>query len=444
VAGSIDHGAGTRDIRALGGLWRTMPVTFAAALLGAAAMGGLPPLFGFLAKEEVYAATAEAGGVYAWFVTGAALIGNSVMFATVLIVALKPFIGQLPTGLRKAHETGIFVWFGPLLLGVIGLFAGIFSQVTHQFISNPMAPPALDEAVAITISVGFHLGAALYLSIVTIIVGVLLYRRSQAVRARLATLLARIGWGPDRGFDQVMRGLISGAFRLTNFLQPGRLDYYMRVTFVVIIGALWFSLIRADALPAMPAFPSLYFYEWAVLGILVLGLVVVANAPSRLAAVVSLGIQGLAVALLFMLLGAPDLSFTQFMVEILSVAILALVMTRLRLMPADRRPLREVIPELTIAIAGGLGFALFLITVSQIELDTSVSDFFTRYSYVIAHGRNIVNVILVDFRAVDTMGEIAVVLTTGAAILALVRIRVSKKDRAGVKRKRRALEGGGL
>ena len=70
-------------------------------------------------------------------------------------------------------------------------------------------------------------------------------------------------------------------------------------------------------------------------------------------------------------------------------------------------------------------------------MDTTLSDFYTRYSYVIAHGRNIVNVILVDFRAVDTFGEIAVVLTTGAAILALVRIRVSKKDRHGVKKKKR-------
>ncbi|MFD2236386.1 putative monovalent cation/H+ antiporter subunit A [Aureimonas populi] len=438
VAGSIDHGAGTRDIRALAGLWRTMPVTFAAALLGAAAMGGLPPLFGFLAKEEVYAAVAEAGpGLYAYLVTAAALVGNTVMFATILVVALKPFVGSLPSGLRKAHETSFLVWFGPLLLGVIGLLAGIFSEVTHQFISNPMAPPSIDEAVAITISVGFHLGPALYLSIVTIVAGALLYWKSQAVRARIAGILSAIGWGPDRGFDQLMRGLIAGSFRLTNVLQPGRLDYYMRVTFLVVVVALWSAMVFSGALPSGVPFPSLYFYEWMVLGLIVLGLLVVANAKSRLAAVVSLGIQGVAVALLFMLLGAPDLSFTQFMVEILSVAILALVMTRLRLMPADRRPWREVIPEMALAVMGGLGFALFLMSVTQMPFDSSVSEFFTRYSYTVAHGRNIVNVILVDFRAVDTMGEIAVVLTTGAAILALVRIRVSKKDRQGTRKKKR-------
>ena len=438
VAGSIDHGAGTRDIRALGGLWRTMPITFAAALLGAAAMGGLPPLFGFLAKEEVYAASASSGGgPFTILVTGAALIGNSLMFAAVLIVALKPFVGTLPTGLRKAHETSFLVWIGPLILGVVGLLAGIFSQTTHTLVSNPMAPPALNEAVAITIAVGFHLGAALYLSIVTVIAGLILYWYSAPLRARIASTLSSIGWGPDRGFDQLMRGLIAFSFRLTNLLQPGRLDYYMRVTFIVIIGALWVTLIGADALPEWPAMPNLYFYEWAVLGLVVLGLVVVANAPSRLAAVVSLGIQGIATALLFLLLGAPDLAFTQLMVEILTVAILALVMTRLRLMPADRRPWREAMPEMVLAGFGGLGFALFLITVTQLEFDPSVSQFFAQYSYTIAHGRNIVNVILVDFRAVDTMGEIAVVMTTAAAILALVRIRVSKKELAARAKKKR-------
>ncbi|MCM2503320.1 putative monovalent cation/H+ antiporter subunit A [Aureimonas altamirensis] len=438
VAGSVDHGAGTRDIRALGGLARTMPYTFSAALLGAAAMGGLPPLFGFLAKEEVYAAAFEAGPLpYAGAMTLVTLVGNCFMFATVLVVAWKPFVGALPSGLRRAHETSFLVWAPPLLLGVIGLLAGLFSQVTHQFISNPMAPPSLDEAVAITIAVGFHFGAPLVLSVVTVVAGILLYLKSKEARARIASVLTAIGWGPDRGFDQFIRGLIVASAAITNFLQPGRLDYYMRMTFIVIIGLLWVTMISTGGLPSMPEWPMLYFYEWMLLGILVLGVVVVAVAPNRLAAMLSLGIQGLAVALLFLLLGAPDLSFTQFMVEILSVAILALVMTRLRLQPADRRPWREVAPELVLAALGGAGLALFLISVTQTTMDTTLSDFYTRYSYVIAHGRNIVNVILVDFRAVDTFGEIAVVLTTGAAILALVRIRVSKKDRQGIRKKKR-------
>ncbi|MCR8526079.1 proton-conducting transporter membrane subunit, partial [Escherichia coli] len=179
VAGSIDHGAGTRDVRALGGLWRTMPITFAAALLGAAAMGGLPPLFGFLAKEEVYAATVEAGGwIPSTILTILAVTGNALMFAAALVVALKPFLGQLPSGLRRAHETSFLVWFGPLMLGIVGLVAALFSDVTHRIVSNPMAPPSLTESAAITIGLGLHLGPALYLSLVTVALGFGLYRYS--------------------------------------------------------------------------------------------------------------------------------------------------------------------------------------------------------------------------------------------------------------------------
>ncbi len=436
VAGSIDHSAGTRDIRALGGLARKMPMTFAAAVLGAAAMGGLPPLFGFLAKEEVYAATATADltGV---LTTAAAVAGNALMFAVALIVAIKPFAGTMPSGLRKAHESTPLIWFGPVVLGIVGLLAAIFSQTTHQFISNPMSPPTLDGAVAVDIALGFHWGPALILSIITVVVGIALFWRATRMRSLVADLLSRIGWGPDKGFDQLMRALVIGAFHVTTKLQPGRLDVYMKVTFAVIVATLWATMLATSSLPAWPAMPDLYFYEWGVIALVVLGAVVVVLANNRLTAIVSLGIQGLAVALLFMLLGAPDLSFTQFMVEILSVAILALVMTRLRLMPADRRPWRDVVPELILSIAGGVGFALFLLHITQRPFDASVSEFFTRYSYVIAHGRNIVNVILVDFRGVDTMGEIAVVLTTGAAILALVRIRVVKSDPRYSRRRRR-------
>jgi len=436
VAGSIDHGAGTRDIRALGGLWRKMPVTFACAILGAAAMGGLPPLFGFLAKEEVYAATATADTL-GITTTIAALAGNALMFAVALQVAIRPFVGPLPSGLRRAHETGFLVWIGPLVLGIIGMLAAIFSVTTHQFISNPMSPPDPTGALAVDIALGFHWGPALILSIVTVALGAVLFWRAALARARIAALLARIGWGPDRGFDQLMRGLVQMSYRVTIALQPGLLDVYMRITLAVIVGTVWVTMVWTGSLPSWPGLPSLFFYEWAVLGIIVVGVLVVVMAASRLTAVVSLGIQGLAIALLFMLLGAPDLSFTQFMVEVLSVSILALVMTRLRLMPVDRRSWRDMGAEAALAVAGGLGLSLFLLTIIQRPFDTAVTDFYERYSYTIAHGRNIVNVILVDFRGVDTFGEIAVVLTTGAAILALVRIRAAKPDARHLRKRRR-------
>uniref|UniRef100_UPI0039825DAA hydrogen gas-evolving membrane-bound hydrogenase subunit E n=2 Tax=Rhizobium TaxID=379 RepID=UPI0039825DAA len=134
-----------------------------------------------------------------------------------------------------------------------------------------------------------------------------------------------------------------------------------------------------------------------------------------------------AVAIIFLLFGAPDLAFTQFMVETLSVVILALVMTRLRLSPADRRPLGRKLFDGTLALACGLGFALLLMRATEAPFNDALTTFFNTYSKSIAHGANVVNVIIVDFRGTDTLGEIAVVAVTGLAILALIRIRAGSE-----------------
>ena len=179
----------------------------------------------------------------------------------------------------------------------------------------------------------------------------------------------------------------------------------------------------------LAAWPDLLLHEWAVLAIAVIGLGTVLRANNRLTAIVSLGIQGFAVALLFMLLGAPDLSFTQFMIETLSVVILALVMTRLRLSPTDRRPPLARLVDGVIAAAAGAGFGLLLLKVTQLPFDARLSDFFSAHSKAIAHGRNIVNVIIVDFRGLDTLGEISVVMIAGLAILALIRMTSDRAAR---------------
>ena len=125
----------------------------------------------------------------------------------------------------------------------------------------------------------------------------------------------------------------------------------------------------------------------------------------------------------FLLFGAPDLAFTQFMVEILSVVILALVMTRLRLDERDKRPFEDLARDGTLALVCGAGVSLLLMVVLSGTLDTRLSDFFTATSVPIAHGANIVNVILVDYRGFDTLGEISVVMAAGIAVMVLLRSR---------------------
>lgn len=425
VAGLIDHGAGTRDVGRLGGLRRAMPLSFAAGLLAALSMAGIPLFFGFMAKEEIYAALGS--GPTAIALLAVAVLGNALMAAVALCVGLKPFVGAKPDALDHPHEGSAALCLGPLVLAVLGLAAGLFSGLAHALLTSPMASAVAGRPVAVTIAAYPHLNLPFALSVATLALGLLLYWRQDALRRALAGALQAIGWGPDRGFDQALRALIGSAVRLTALVQGGRLEAYVTVTFAVIAASLLAPMVLNGELPDMPAMPSFLAHEWVVMAVALAGLAAIVHAKDRLTAIVSLGVQGVAVALLFLLFGAPDLSFTQFMIEILSVVILALVMTRLRLSPQDHREGAQKIADAAIAAACGLGFALLLVKVTQLPFDATLSRFYEAHSLAVAHGRNVVNVIIVDFRGFDTLGEIAVVMTAGLAILALVRF--SRKER---------------
>jgi len=425
VAGTVDHETGTRDITKLGGIGRAMPITFTAALLAAMSMGGLGPVFGFLAKEEIYASLGF-GSSWSMFLTLVALAGNALMFAIGFAVALKPFLGERIATPKHPHEGPALLWLGPAFLAAAGLLSAVVSGISHRFLSTPMATAVAGSSVDVSISVIPHIGFPLLMSAVTIALGIAFYLALERGRAAMAGLLSAIGWGPDVGFDQFVRGIIRLSAAVTRIVQSGRLDVYMTVTFIMLAAALLVPMIGFGELPAAPDFAPLRFYEWTVLIIAIIGLGAVVYARDRLTAIVSLGIQGFAVALLFMLLGAPDLSFTQFMVETLSVVILALVMTRLRLSPSDHRPAGQKALDFSVATLCGTGLGLLLLRITQVPFDPALSEFFAEHSRVIAHGRNIVNVIIVDFRGLDTLGEISVVMITGLAILALVRIRAGR------------------
>jgi multicomponent Na+:H+ antiporter subunit A len=423
VAGLIDHEAGTRDVTRLGGLRTAMPITFIAAMGAAISMGGLPPFFGFLAKEEIYYAL-WATDPWSLIFTLVAIIGNGLMFVIGFAVAIKPFFGPKVKTPKPAHEGPVLLWLGPLTLTAAALVAAVLSPFTHRMISSPMASAVAGAPETVTISLIPHVGAALALSLVTVVFGVLVYLKLDQARAAVARLLTAIGWGPDHGFDQFISGVVRLSVAVTRIVQPGRLDVYMTATFLMIAIALFAPMAWYGEWPSMPVWPAdAQFHELAVFAIALVGLGAVIYARDRLTAIVSLGVQGFAVALLFMLFGAPDLSFTQFMVETLAVVILALVMTRLRLTASDHRSTRDKLIDMSVSLACGTGFALYLLSVTQQPFNPYLSEFFAAYSKIVAHGTNVVNVILVDFRGTDTLGEIAVVMVTGLAVLSLIRVR---------------------
>ena len=435
AVGAVDHEAGTRDMTLLGGLADKMPLTFIGAAMASLAMIGLPLTLGYFAKEEMYL------GLLAWDWPDLAillvlLVGNGLLAGVAMLVVIKPFLGPILPTPKPGREAPIAMLAGPLLLGAASIVAATATERLGQMLLAPTASSIAGRPVESHLSLAIDpTSPLLWLSIATWALGVLVYRQAAAIRTWLRRVETGLGWTADTVFDALMFGLIRFSGAVTRLLHHGRLEIYLVVLFAAFALALTMPMLLLGGydvlLPIAElgdwsqklAWPDLRPYEWGVVALALLGLGAVLLARSRLTAIMALGIQGAAVALVFLLFGAPDLAFTQFMVEVLSVVILALVMTRLRLDDRDPRPLEDLARDGALALACGLGVSLLLMVVLSGPLDTRLPELFAATSVPIAHGANIVNVILVDYRGFDTLGEISVVMAAGIAIMALLRRR---------------------
>lgn len=423
VAGIIEHGTGTRDITELGGLRDTLTISFIAAGVAGLSMFGVPPLLGYLAKEEIYAAL-HLGDGWAMVAVGVLVVGNALLGAAALALVIRPFLGAVKPTPRTQHEGGLALWIGPALFGLASL-AVVFAVTGYgELVLTPMAGAIVGAPVASHLGYAVDLSALpIWLSVCTWGMAVLIYLRLDWVRGVLLGAERRVGWSWDRGFDQAMFGLIRLAGAWTRALQHGRLEYYLIMLVAALVLVLFVPTALLGGWPALPAPGGMQPYEWGAVALAVGGIAAVVAARTRLGAIVALGVQGTAVGLIFLFFGAPDLAFTQLMVEALSVVIFTLVMTRLHLSARDDRVFEDLARDGTLAVLAGMMVCFVLLRVLEGTLDLRLSDFFVENSVPIAHGHNIVNVILVDFRGLDTLGEITVVMTAGIAVLALLRRR---------------------
>ena len=387
-------------------------------------MSGLPPFFGFIAKEWVYKGTLD--GSLPLVLTAVAITGNALMFAIAFLVGFKPFFGKLGDTPHKPHEGTLGLWIGALTLAVLSLFFGLFSNISENLFVGPAAIAVAGKPMTVDLYLWGGFKAPVVASIITVAIGAILFWQSRHASAALARLIDPI-WGPDKGYDQFMDALIALARGVSGALQIGILRRYMLTTFLVLAASLVLPQVF-DGIGVTVQTPPVDMLVWSVALLTLGGGVAVVLIRSRLIAIMSMGIMGIGVAFVFLVFGAPDLAFTQLMVETLSVVILALVITRLPVFGSDHRGPLQVIRDAAIAVAVGGALAALLMTIIGAPLDISLSTYFGERSYTDAFGRNIVNVILVDFRALDTLGEIAVVTIAGVSVLALYAITGSDTE----------------
>jgi multicomponent Na+:H+ antiporter subunit A len=407
AAGAVDHEAGSRDVTQLAGLFRVMPLTGVAVVLAALSLAGLPPVLGFIGKEVLYVAALQAAP--AWMV-GLALLGFAVGAMLALLLVVPFFRGQPPQGV---HEGPPSLWLGPMVLAGLGLLLGLFPGLYNP-LAEAVASSVKGQAVVYHLKLwpGFNL--ALLLSLLTVLLGIGLYFLYPRLRAWMAQEPLP---GPESAYVALLRGLMRAADGLERLLQSGSLRAYLVWIFAGLVTLVGLALLRSGQVfwPGEASSPAPA--QVLLLGLMLLGALFALRLRSHLAMVVVLGMVGAGVALVFLLQNAPDLSITQFLVETLTAILIALVLLQIRNIgpvPHGR--------WLDKAVALGFGGMVTLLMLGMLTqpLELHLSQFFAQKSLPEGFGRNIVNVILVDFRGLDTFGEITVVGLAGLGVWALL------------------------
>lgn len=422
VAGSVDHETGTRNVLQLGGLGSSMPITRWAAVFAGLSMAGLPPLFGFIGKELSYKAKLGFDGADI-MLPGVAVLANAMTVIAAALIVLRPFFGTLKPTPRTPHETPASMWLGPAVLGVAGLLFGLFPNLVANSLIGPAVEAILGKDYPIDLSLWYGFNTALLLSAITMLAGIGGYFAWDRIRTLLAKADPLRRFGPESGYFKALDGLVWFAKVQTKVIQNGSLRFYLFTMLTVIVGLLGVTLFVKGGLYVPESWPQIYLYEGVLMALIAAAAVAIVVATSRLAAVTALGVAGFSIALLFIVLGAPDLAMTQFLVETLIVVIIVLVMQRLpRFSKAERSSWGTRLRDGALAGTLGLLVAAIMLAVLQLPLDMTVPDYLANESVPSGKGRNIVNVILVDFRALDTLGEIAVIAVAAIGAYALLRL----------------------
>lgn len=421
VAGIVDHATGTRDASRLGGLARTMPVTTLVVVLAGLSMAGLPPFVGFIGKELIY--EVALGG--SWWPLAVALLANVCMVVVAGVVAGRCFFGTAQPTPSAPHDPDATMWVGPMVLAALGLLFGLMPQWPAALLA-PAASAVAGHGVELQLSLWHGFTPMLALSGLTLALGGVVLACWPTLRRRLTGCASIDRWGTDAAYDQAILGLQRVATWQTRRIQTGSLRRYLGTFFaftaICLLLTLW---LRGGFAVAWPGWDEVG-PEVALPLLLVLASAAVLRAASFMAGIVTAGMVGFLVALTFLYRGAPDLAFTQFSVEALAIVILLAIVGRMPFHEVDPRRRSERQRDAVIAAGFGLVATLVLLAVVATPFDARLSDFFRTASVPEAHGRNLVNVIIVDFRALDTLGEIAVLALAAlaaAAVISSVRAR---------------------
>ncbi|MHA2789887.1 Na+/H+ antiporter subunit A [Corynebacterium sp. S7] len=430
IVGAIDHCTGTRDIRELSGLGRKQPFIAVLATISAASMAGIPPLWGFVAKETAIQAVLSEEllvGMPGQLLLVGIVVGSILTMAYSLYFLWGAFATkdhkETSEAVENMHPIGFSLWIAP---GVLTVFTIVFGPF----------PGWLDHAIGTHLDSRFpgeespHLAlwhgvtVPLILTLVIIAVGSFIFWRRRSLRYFYGEL-PMLG-DADAVYDNTLRGLSNLSLRLTASTQRGSLTYNLGVIFGVLIVLPLAALILGDRTEVRM---RLWDSPWqAIAAIIIIFMAFAATQmENRLSGVITVGMTGYSIAFIFALHGAPDLALTQVLVETIIMVVFMLV---LRKMPTNVEPRQHQDNRLRawLSVAVGLSVTIVAMFAISARQERPISDLMPDLAYEIGHGANTVNVLLVDLRAWDTFGEISVLVIAATGVASLI-YRTRRFDR---------------
>ncbi|WP_323036590.1 monovalent cation/H+ antiporter subunit A [Pararhodobacter sp.] len=421
TAGIVDHEAHTRNIRLLGGLRKLMPITFMIGTVAALSMAGIPFFNGFLSKEMMLEAAWNTNTLFAVVATLGAVFSVGYSLRFIVHTFLGPVRDDYPS---HPHDPGFGMWVAPALLAVMVIVIGIFPQQTVGAFVEVVAGAVTGAHPHVHLALWHGVTPALYMSGIAVAAGLLILSMQRA----LAPLWDNAPRPEAKQiFDAIVESLARLARAVTDTLHDGAISRYLTVfTASVLAYGCWaffggtFTAGTRSMLPIGPV-EAIFF---VLLIVASAGLVAVHR--SRFKALIVISICGLVVSMTFVRFSAPDLALTQLTVEVVTVILLLLALNYLPKQSPILSSAKARLADGAIALAAGAGAGALAFAILTRDMSlTSISEYHVANSYIGGGGNNVVNVILVDFRGFDTMGEIVVLGIAALVIYAIVEVILS-------------------
>ncbi|AST98135.1 Na+/H+ antiporter subunit A [Shouchella clausii] len=438
AVGIIDHETGTRDIRKLGGLMTIMPITFAISAIGLASMAGLPPFNGFLSKEMFFTSLLRAteGDFFSLETIGFLLpviawVASVFTFLYCAVTFFKTFFGKFEQSHyeKPVHEAPFGMLISPVILVALVVTLGIFPNIVAQSLVAPAVTSILPrfsvDELDIKFSLWHGINTELLMTLAIILCGsVLLITMKKWSQFNIYKRERDpLHWFYDQGLD----GLIHFSQTVTRVQMTGLLrDYfvYMCAFILLLLGwTFWYADAWSFNISSVATTP---FFVYIVTAVFIVTALCLPFIQKRMTLIIFAGIIGYIMALYFAMFRAPDLALTQLLIETVTVVLLMLAFRHLpEMAPEKAAPTKKLG---NIVISAAVGVTITVVGISAYSLGTdanfsSISDYYIENVYKLGGGTNMVNVILVDFRGLDTMLEVLVLGIVSLAVIMLIKHR---------------------